>query len=473
MRYVNAVVLCSLMLLSASAFAQTSPPASQPSTSTTAPIARDFPPGLQIPDAARPGPHFDADKATEAYLNLLSPEQRKSSDAYFEGGYWLQLWEFLIGIAIGIFLLVSGISVRMRDFARRFGPWPWVATAIYVLIWLIVDTLLDLPWDYYTGFVREHQYGLSTQDAGGWLWDSAKGLMIAAIILPLVFSLLYAVVRKLGARWWIWASIGSFVLSLAIQMALPVFLAPVFNDYHPLPEGQVRDAVLSLARANRIPTENVEWFDASKQTTRVSANVAGFLNTTQVSLNDNLVNKTSLPEIKAVLGHEMGHYVLNHGLRLTIYLSLVTALGLFFVHRLLDWSLARWGTKLKLEGRDDPAALPLAVIAFSIFMFLATPVNNMIVHQAEAEADAFGLNAAREPNGFAMSAMRLSTYRKLRPGPLEEIIFYDHPSGYTRVHNAMLWLAENQDNPTANAPIAPPLAPLKFADKLNEPTTGH
>jgi STE24 endopeptidase len=85
------------------------------------------------------------------------------------------------------------------------------------------------------------------------------------------------------------------------------------------------------------------------------------------------------------------------------------------------------------------------------------------VHQAEAEADAFGLNAAREPNGFAMSAMRLSTYRKLRPGPLEEVIFYDHPSGYTRVHNAMLWLAENQDNPTANAPIPPPLQPLKFS----------
>jgi STE24 endopeptidase len=143
------------------------------------------------------------------------------------------------------------------------------------------------------------------------------------------------------------------------------------------------------------------------------------------------------------------------------------------VHGLLDWSLARWGTRLKLEGRDDPAALPLAVIAFSIFMLLATPVNNMIVHQAEAEADAFGLNAAREPNGFAMSAMRLSTYRKLRPGPLEEIIFYDHPSGYTRVHNSMLWLAENQDNPTANAPIAPPMQPLKFADKLNEPKPGQ
>jgi len=86
-----------------------------------------------------------------------------------------------------------------------------------------------------------------------------------------------------------------------------------------------------------------------------------------------------------------------------------------------------------------------------VFFFLATPLTNSIVRQMEAEADAFGLNAAREPNGFAMAAMRLSTYRKIHPGTLEEIVFYDHPSGYARVHRAMTWLKENQDNATANA----------------------
>ena len=477
MRIVNTVVLCLLLLLGSTALAQTAAPASQApvpqqSASASGPIARDFPPGLQIPDAARPGPHFDVDQATEAYLNLLSPGQRKLSDAYFEGGYWLQLWQLVYSVAIGVFLLVSGISVRMRDFARGLVRWRWLSTAIYVLLWLIVGYLLGLPMDYYSQFMREQQYGLSTQTVGGWLGDSVKYIVIAAIFIPPIFSALYAAVRKAGARWWIWASVGGFVLSLIAIMIAPVYLEPVFNDFQPLPDGPVREAVVSLARANRIPTEHVEWFDASRQTTRVSAHVSGFMNTSQVSLNDNLVNRTSLPEIRAVLGHEMGHYVLNHALRLTIYLSLVISLILLCVHRSMDWALARWGGRLKLEGRDDPAALPLAVIAFMIFMFLATPLNNSIVRQAEAEADAFGLNAAREPNGFAMSAMRLSTYRKIRPGTLEEIVFYDHPSGYTRVHNAMIWLKENQDNPTANAPIAPPMAPLTFAPA---PTTagGH
>ncbi len=448
------------------------PPAAAPAAHGS-PFARDFPPGLIIPAAARSGPHFDADKATAAYLDLLSPEQRKLSDAYFEGGYWLQLWDLLIGVAVGTFLLVSGISVRMREMARRISARPWLSTAIYVLQWLLLGFVLNLPWSYYEGFVREHQYGLSTQTLGGWLGDALKGLLVAAILMPPIIASLYAAVRRMGARWWIGASIGAFALGLLLQMVAPVYIAPLFNDYRPLPAGPVRDAVLSLARANRIPTEHVEWFDASRQTTRVSANVSGFLGTTRVNLNDNLVNKTSLPEIRAVLGHEMGHYVLNHGLRLSIYFGLVFAVGLYCVHRGLDAALARWGTRLRLQGRDDPAALPLAIIAISLFFFVMTPVTNSITRQAEAEADAFGLNAAREPNGFAMAAMRLSTYRKLRPGPWEEVIFYDHPSGYTRVHNAMIWLAENQDNPTANAPVAPPMAPIPFAraapaSKLNE-----
>jgi STE24 endopeptidase len=160
-----------------------------------------------------------------------------------------------------------------------------------------------------------------------------------------------------------------------------------------------------------------------------------------------------LPEIKAVMGHEMGHYVLNHSLRLTLYTSLLMLIGFWFVNRTFGWTLARWGRRFGVEGLGDPAGLPLIVALFSVFSFVTIPLNNSIIRQAEAEADAFGLNAAREPNAFALSAMRLSTYRKIHPGHWEEIIFYDHPSGYARVHGSMLWLKENQDNPTANAEL--------------------
>ncbi|HEY6545667.1 MAG TPA: M48 family metalloprotease, partial [Dokdonella sp.] len=303
----------------------------------------------------------------------------------------------------------------------------------------------------YQGFVREHQYGLATQDFGGWFGDQLKGLLVGLVLVPPILAALYAAVRRMGARWWIGASAGAFALTLFLMMLAPVFIDPLFNDYKPLREGSVREAVLSLARANRIPVDNVVEFDASRQTTRISANVAGFLGTTRVALNDNLLDRTSEPEIKAVMGHEMGHYVLNHAFRLVVYVSLVLAVGFWFVHRVFDVALARWGTRLGLRDRADPAALPLAVAILSLFFFLATPVLNTIIRQAEAEADMFGIDAAREPHGFAMAAMRLSAYRKIQPGPVEEFLFYDHPSGYDRVRRSMEWFKENQDNPTANA----------------------
>lgn len=418
------------------------------------PISRDLPPGLQVPDATRPGPNFDVDKATDAYLNLLSPEQRQLSDAYFEGGYWLQLWSFVYGLGVTVLLLWGGISRHLRDLAQRLSPRPWLYTWVYAVLFVLTLFALNLPWSIYADFVREHQYGLATQNFGDWFVDELKALMVSVIVAPLVLIAIYAAVRRAGARWWIWAGGLSFLFALFASMLAPVFVEPLFNDYKPLRDGAVHEAVLSLARANQIPTDHVVEFDASRQTTRISANVAGFAGTTRVAMNDNLLNKTSLPEIKAILGHEMGHYVLNHGLRGAIYLSLVATFGFWLVYLLSDWALSRWGTRLGLQGRSDPAALPLAIAILSIFFFFATPLTNSIVRQMEAEADAFGLNAAREPHGFAMSAMRLSTYRKIHPGPLEEIVFYDHPSGYTRVRGAMTWLKENQDNPTAHAALA-------------------
>jgi STE24 endopeptidase len=426
-----------------------------------APLIRDLPSGLQIPDAARPGPNFDVDRATQAYLDLLSPEQRASSDAYFEGGYWLQLWGLLYGLLVAVIFLRSGLSRWMRDVAERISRRPWLQTMIYALLWLLAGFLLGLPLAIYEGFVREHQYGLATQDFGGWFGDQMKGLLVTLIIGPPIVALLYAAVRRAGARWWIWAGGGAFVLILFVMMFSPVFVEPLFNKYQPLRQGAARAAVLSMAHANQIPTDNVVEFDASRQTTRISANVAGFAGTTRVALNDNLLNKTSLPEIKAVMGHEMGHYVLNHGLRGSVYLTLVIVFGFWFVHRVFDRLLARWGARLGLRDRGDVAALPLAIAVLSVFFFAATPLVNSIVRQMETEADAFGLNAAREPHGFAMAAMRLSTYRKLKPGPLEEIVFYDHPSGYQRVHASMLWLRENQDNATATAPLSPAGTPSK------------
>jgi len=138
----------------------------------------------------------------------------------------------------------------------------------------------------------------------------------------------------------------------------------------------------------------------------------------------------------------MGHYVLNHVYKLLIELALVMTIAFAFVAWGFNRITARYGRAWGIRSIADPAGLPLIVLLMTTYFFVMTPVKNTIIRTQETEADAFGLNAAREPDGFAEGALMLSEYRKIHPGPWEEIVFYDHPSGYNRILMAMTWKAE-------------------------------
>jgi len=198
-----------------------------------------------------------------------------------------------------------------------------------------------------------------------------------------------------------------------------------------------------MARANQIPVKQVFEVDASRQTTRVSANVSGFLGTTRIALNDNLLKQCTLPEIRMVMAHEMGHYVLNHGAKLLTYLGIFILIGFALTRVLFDAAVRRWGDKWAVRGIADPAGLPLLALILSTLVFLATPLLNTVVRVTEREADAFGINTSREADGMAKVALKLGAYRKLNPTPLEEFIFFDHPSGRARIRMAMDWEAAN------------------------------
>ncbi|MGH6624529.1 MAG: M48 family metallopeptidase [Burkholderiaceae bacterium] len=410
---------------------------------------------VQIPAAARPSADFDIERATRAYLDTIPAAERAKSNAYFEGGYWLQLWGLLYGLGIAALLLFGRISARLRNFAERVTRRPSLQALIYAAGYIVLITILSLPLSFYQEYFREHQYGMSNQTFAAWVGDSAKGLLVFVIVGSLVLALIYTFVRRSQGNWWLPATVISIVSIFLLVFLAPVFISPLFNDFRPLGAGPVRDSVLSLARANGIRVDNVYWFDASKQTKRISANVSGFGNTMRISLNDNLLATTSVPEIKAVMAHEMGHYVLNHSLKYLLQLGLVMGIGFALIQWAQRRLLARWGARWDVRGPTDVAGIPLVVALLSLWFFVMTPVTNSIIRIHESEADIFGLNAAREPHGFASTAMRISNYRKLDPSPLEEMLMFDHPSGATRVRMAMTWLKENPDAGAAAQPGAP------------------
>lgn len=385
--------------------------------------------------------------ATEAYLSIIPAEARARSDSYFEGGYWLILWNLAAALGVAWLLLDSGFSVRMRNFAERVFKKRPLQVALYAICYLAITTVITLPWDYYTDYVREHQYHMSNLTLGGWLGEQVKALLIGAVLLTPVLMLLYGALRRWPDRWWSRAALATPFFMIILMVIAPVFIAPVFNTYRPLPNGALRDSILNLARANGVPADNVYQFDASKQTKRISANVSGAFGSIRISLNDNLLNRCTPAEIRAVMGHEMGHYVLNHIYKLTVYSSLLVAAAFAFTAWFFGFIHRRRGSLWGVRSIDDLAGLPILTAGLAMFFFLATPIKNSITRTTEEEADIFGLNAAGEPDGFSTTALKLSEYRKLAPSPLEEKIFFDHPSGHARILGAMRWKAAHAEIP--------------------------
>jgi STE24 endopeptidase len=230
---------------------------------------------------------------------------------------------------------------------------------------------------------------------------------------------------------------------MAGALIFPVFVAPMFNKYTELSDAQVRDPILRLARENGIPAAKVYEVNASRQSNRISANVSGFLGTERITLNDNLLNRCSPECVLAVMGHEMGHYVMNHVYKSVAFQVILVTLIFAGLRRGMEGSMRRLSGRWGIRELTDPAVLPLALLIISVFDFVLTPVNNTLTRTREYEADIFGLNTSRQPDGFAQAALSLSEYRKLSPGPVEEFIFFDHPSGRTRIFSSMRWKAEN------------------------------
>ena len=407
---------------------------------------------LSPPPAAASGASgsIDPAAATRAYLDQLPAEQRARSDAYFEGGYWLQLWSFLWTAVAFLLLLQTGISARMRDLAERATRIRALQGALYWTQFAIAVAILSFPLSVYSDYLREHRYGLSNLTFGAWMGEQLKGLVLAIVLGAFAVTALYGVVRRLTRTWWIWGAVVSIGFVAFGTLVAPVLIVPLFNNPKKLQDPRVVAPILSLARANGIEAGEVWEIDASKQSKRVSANVTGLFGTERITLNDNLLNRASLPEIEAVMGHEMGHYVLNHIQKALMELAIIIVAGFALVARLFERLRSRTQARWGVRDIGDVAGLPLAALLFSTYLFLLTPVLNSIIRVQEYEADVFGLNAAGKPDGFAQSALKLAEYRKLDPGPLEEIVFYDHPSGRTRIFTAMRWKAEHPETWTTS-----------------------
>lgn len=390
--------------------------------------------------AASAAAALDVESATRSYLDMLQGPARERSDRYFEGGYWLLLWDAVAFIAACWLLLRSGLSARLRSSAERIVP-SWLVPAFYSLMFVPILSIILLPWNLYTGWYRERQYELSNLSLADWLAETAIATIVLAIAAAIVFLLLFALIKRFPKRWWLGGGAALSVFFAFSILVAPIVIAPLFNEFRPMASSELRDEILAMAQQHQVPADDVYVVDESRQHKRISAFVAGLGPTVRIALNDNLLNRTSPAEVKAVMGHELGHYVLGHMPIIWGVTSAIAFLVLYLIFRLSPFLLSASASRWRVRDPSDVAVVPVYIAIAAGVLLLLTPATSTFARTIESDADEFGLDAAREPDAFARVALRLSEYRKLEPSPLEQLVFYDHPSGEARIRRAMEWKA--------------------------------
>jgi STE24 endopeptidase len=399
--------------------------------------------GLALLPAIAMAAPFDPEAATRTYLDTLGSAARDKSDAYFEGGYWLILWGTVTAVLGELIILTTGLSARFRDWAESKTKRPWVQTWLYTIPYLIVGTLIALPWTIYTQYFREKQYDLLSQGFGAWASEQAIGFALLLLVGPLAIAGIFRLIVRSPKKWWLWGAGASTIFVAVSAMIFPLFVAPLFNSYTEMKAGPLRERIVAMAKANDVPAEHIYVVNASKQSKRISANVSGLGPTIRISLNDNLLNRGTPDEVAAVMGHELGHYVLGHVAKSIIVFSLIFVVMFAMLYWLTPRIVARYGARWGIRSISDPAVIPIYSILIALFFFCATPLINTLIRVHESEADAFALESAREPDAQSRAFLKLAEYRKMQPGPIEEMLFFDHPSGQTRIRMAMAWKAKH------------------------------
>lgn len=377
--------------------------------------------------------------ATDQYLATIPAARAALATAYTQGGHWLVLWGWLFSILVPILILRTGLMRRIAAKAagqkdRRNRAVFAVAVTFFLLHWLLM-----LPWSAYADWWRERSYGITSISGGAWFAQSLISTIFSAITGGIFLVLLYLLIRKTGRRWWIWgAGISAIALFAAIVLQ-PVVLGPVFQKFSPLPQGPVHDTVVAIAKETGTSAEQIvvaHGGDGPKYTARVD----GLGSFARIVLGEGMVaTPVDTAALRAVVGHEIGHYKHQHLLWLTLFMTVLVAVALLVIDRLF----APVARLLGVGDRTlaDPAGLPVLVVIFSTFIFLTTPLINTALRTVELDADRYGLDHAREPDGAARALLKTVDYRAPSPDPLEEILFYEHPSIRHRLENAMAWKA--------------------------------
>ena len=358
------------------------------------------------------------------------PEPSEKAVHFYRSGivWWLvgEGWSWLVPAMI----LLTGFSGWLGRLTKRIGRWEVCATFVFVLLYLFICYALSFPLSYFRGFVRLHEYGLSNQTFARWLDHSIKAMLVNVLIFGTTFAVLRQLMRSSPRRWWVYCSlfVGAGVFFMAF--AYPIWIDPLFNRFGPMKDKQLESDIVALAQRAGIEGARIYEVDKSADTKAVNAYVNGLGSTKRIVLWDTIIAKLDPDELRFIMAHEMGHYVLRHMLILCLLSALAFAGGLWLVDRIGNRIIARLGNRLGFQNLSDLGAIPLLLFFLTALSFLLAPLSNLVTRHTEHEADRFALEMTRNNRASALAFVKLQRENLSVPRPafLDKLWRGTHPS---------------------------------------------
>jgi len=381
---------------------------------------------------------FDVQQATDTYINSLGIEALAKATAYTSGSHWILLWGFLISALTTWVFVKYGILNKIDAKLNKRSL--WLRSFVISGAFIFLSSLLMLPWSIYSDWWREVSYGKTSQPIEDFLSQGGISLLLSSLLGGLFFSGIYFFIRRVGQFWWAWSGGLTAVFISTMMLLGPIWIEPLFNKYTPLPQGEVREALELLAKQANIDPDRIFVYDGSRQSNRFTANVSGLGSSARIAISDVALKSASLDEVKAVTGHEIGHYVSGHVWNLIGTATVLAMLFFYLANALFSKASRSIGSASVIA---DPIGIPVLLLCVSFLALLAQPVINFVVRQGEIEADQYSYQSVNLPDAIATALVKTAEYRNPRPNAVQEFIFYSHPSVEKRVKAAMEWKAQH------------------------------
>ena len=442
------ILLLLILFAAPLAFGRTAAPLPDVAAVASVAAPQSSQPQSGVPDDAAPqAPEQASEKKVTAYT--LPPDlYRKARDlGRFHARFaWI---DFFYGIFVLWVILYWRFGPQFRDWAESASRNRFLQAAIFAPLLLLTMAILSLPSDIYENSV-ERKYGLSVQSWGSWFWDWTKGQFLGILLGIILVSILYAVIRSSPRRWWFYFWLTSLPIIVLLVFIQPVIVDPMFHKFEPL---QQKDPALTASlekmvqRAGvNIPPERMFWMGAGEKTTELNAYVTGIGASKRIVVWDNTIAKMNTQEIVFVVGHEMGHYVLNHIWKGLLFAAVFLFVVFYLGFRTIGWLLRRFGGAWGIRGVDDWASLPALLLLISIYSFIANPVQSAVSRHFEHQADQYGLEVTHglTPDSSQVAAQAFQVLGEVdlsdpTPSPVTVFMFYSHPTIPDRIRFSLTY----------------------------------